>query len=75
MRCPFLCSYLLSGIFDTAYYEVLKESVTEARDRFTYALLMIPAVFFSCLSCGIVVNFLYKKALSLLTDGRKKLVG
>lgn len=70
-----LCAYLLSGIFDTAYYQVLKESVKEARDRFAYAPLMIFAVFFSCLSCGIVVNFLYKKALSLLNNGRRKRVG
>lgn len=63
-------AYLLSGMYDIYFYDIFTQKVTEAQDRFKYAPLMILLLFFTSMSGGITVNFLY----SALKKGINKLI-
>lgn len=54
-----LFAYLLSGIFDTYFYDIFTEKIPTVQDRFIYAPLMIILVFSYSMCSGIIVNALY----------------
>ncbi|MDE6580283.1 MAG: acyltransferase family protein [Ruminiclostridium sp.] len=64
-------AFLLSGIYDTYFYDIFKEKIPIVQNRFVYAPLMIFIVFISSISSGVVLNFLY----SALKKGVNRLIG
>lgn len=66
-----LGAYLISCIFDMAYYDKLNKSITFIKDRFIYAPLMIILVFVSSIVVSILINCIYnggKKGIEKLNS-------
>lgn len=59
-----LFAYLLSGTFDTYYYDIFKSRIPEAKDRFVYAPVMILFMFALSICSGITLNTIYTEAAS-----------
>ena len=59
-----LFAYLLSGTFDTYYYDIFKSRIPEAKDRFVYAPIMILLMFALSICSGITLNTIYTEAAS-----------
>ncbi|HBH94736.1 MAG TPA: hypothetical protein DDX91_03235 [Ruminococcaceae bacterium] len=59
-----LFAYLLSGTFDTVYYDIFKSRIPAAKDRFAYAPVMILLMFALSVCSGITLNIIYTEAAS-----------
>ena len=52
-------AYLISYVFDGLFYSKLNQKVTEVRDRFRYAPLIVPAVFILSMLSGLLIQGIY----------------
>ncbi len=57
-----LAAYLLSGIFDLLFYDILNKSVPKIKDRFIYLPVIVLAVFACSLAYGFVVKCVHSGA-------------
>lgn len=57
--------YLVSYIFDTEFYRILKERVPETQDRLPYYFLVVPAVFLSSLALSGLLEIIRRLAAKL----------
>lgn len=77
-RCPFLLKkgikklsglvlgiYLVSYIFDTIFYTVLQEKVTEISCRWKYYFVIVPVIFLCSMCLSIILDIIYKEGEKL----------
>lgn len=64
--------YLLSWIFDSAFYKILNETVTNMPLRLNYFPIIVPAVFVCSLLLSFVVNQFYRLLTFLISRLKRK---
>lgn len=64
-------AYLISCVFDTIYYQRLKENVPLLKDRFNYAPIIIILVFINSIVVSIIINLILHILTNLLNYIKK----
>lgn len=67
-----LGAYLVSFIFDDAFYRILNDNITEVTDKLIYYIVIVPIIFSCSLVLSAMLNLIYNAVLKIFFYVRKK---